>query len=199
MAIAAPLAQIGIRLGRAPGEKLRGAALRIVPSSASETLDFGGMFEERFDGRLRVVAVDRVAGRRVVFGSPGAPEATIEQAVSASCALPLVFPPALIGGREYVDGAIWSPTNADVAPASRDAQVLIVAPMAGIHGPFNALVRAAARAAVLLEGSAMKTRGARARIITPDRSSAVSIGRDLMSGSGLDHTQVSGYEQGLAL
>jgi NTE family protein len=199
MAIAAPFAQIGIRLGRAPGEKLRGAALRLVPSSASEALDFGGMFEQQFDGRLRVVAVDRVAGRRVVFGSPGAPPATVEQALTASCALPLVFPPAVIAGRDYVDGAIWSTTNGDVAPATREAQVLIVAPMASLHGPFSAPVRAASRAALLLEASAMKTRGARARIITPDRSSAVSIGRDLMSGSGLDHTQKTGYQQGLGL
>ena len=31
--------------------------------------------EPRFDGRLRVTAVDRGNGRRVVFGSPGAPRA----------------------------------------------------------------------------------------------------------------------------
>jgi NTE family protein len=197
MAIAAPFAQIGIRLGRAPGEKLRGAALRLVPSSASEALDFRGMFEQQFDGRLRVVAVDRVAGRRVVFGSPGAPPATIEQALMASCALPLVFPPAVIAGREYIDGAIWSTTNADVAPATRDAQVLIVAPMASLHGPFSAPVRAASRTALLLEASAMKTRGARARIISPNRHSSVLIGRNLMSDAHLPETHAAGYAQGL--
>jgi NTE family protein len=202
MAIAAPFAQLGLRVGRAPGEMLRSVALRLLSSSADEALDFGDAFGAdggRFDGRLRVIAVERATGRRVVFGAPGAPAATLAQALSASCALPLVFGPAVIDGREYVDGAIWSTTNADVAPATRDAQVLIVAPMASLHGPFNPIVRAAARAALLLESSAMKTRGARARIITPDRSSAVSIGRDLMSGSGLDHTQVSGYQQGLGL
>jgi NTE family protein len=200
MAIAAPFAQLGFRLGKSPGEALRSAALRLVPSSASETLDFGGAFGAdggRFDGRLRVVAVERASGRRVVFGSPGAPQATVEQAVTASCALPLVFAPAMIDGREYVDGAIWSTSNADVAPAQRDAQVLIVAPMASLYGPFNALVRSAARAALLLEASAMRTRGARARIITPDRSSAASLGRDLMSTERLAATQASGYGQGL--
>ena len=55
----------------------------------------------------------------------------------------MIFAPAVIEGVEYVDGALWSPTNADVAPVGRDAQVLLVSPMASRHGPFNAAVRAA--------------------------------------------------------
>lgn len=196
MAIAAPFAQLGLRLGKRPGELLRSAALGLVPSAADDTLDFGGAFNERFDGRLRVVAVDRRAGKRVVFGAPGAPQATVEQALRASCALPLVFSPAVIAGREYVDGAAWSPTNADVAPATRDAHVLILAPMASLHGPFMPAVRAAARAAMLVEGSALKARGAKVRLIAPDRDSAASIGRDLMSDTRLAETQGAGYAQG---
>jgi NTE family protein len=200
MAIAAPFAQLGLRVGKAPGQVLRSLALRLVPSSAEDAIDFGDAFGTdggRFDGRLRVVAVDRSTGRRVVFGSPGAPQATIAQALSASCALPLGFAPAVVDGREYVDGAIWSPTNADAAPARRDAQVLIVAPMASMYGPFHAAVRAASRASVLVEASALKARGASVRIISPDRNSSVSIGRDLMSGARLTETQEAGYAQGL--
>jgi NTE family protein len=201
MAIAAPFARIGLELGRAPGEALRGAALRLVPSSASETLNFDRAFGPHgggFDGRLRVVAVDRRSGQRVVFGAPGAPTATVAQALRASCALPLVFAPAVIGGREYVDGAVWSPTNADVAPATREARVLILATMASVHGPWNAPVRAASRAAMVVEASALKARGAQVRMITPDRASAVSIGGDLMADAGLDETRAAGYAQGLS-
>jgi NTE family protein len=200
MAIASPFAQLGLRFGRAPGAALRSVALRLVGSSAGEALDFGDAFGAdggRFDGRLRVVAVDRAAGRRVVFGSPGAPEATIAQALSASCALPLTFPPAVIGGREYVDGAIWSTTNADVAPASRDAQVLLLGPMTSLYGPFHQGVRALARAAMLLEASALKARGTSVRIISPDRNSSLQIGRDLMSNARLPETHAAGYAQGL--
>lgn len=200
LALAAPLARVGLRLGRVPGELLRVAALGAVPTSANDALDFAGAFppgKARFDGRLRVPAVDRSAGRRVVFGAPGAPPATVAQALAASCALPLIFPPAVIGGREYVDGATWSPTNADVAPAHRDMNVLIVAPMASLHGPFNAPVRAASRATMLVEASALKSRGARVRIITPDRNSAAAIGHDLMLDQGLPETNASGYAQGL--
>ncbi len=119
------------------------------------------------------------------------------QALTASCALPLVFPPAIISGREYVDGAIWSPTNADLAPAARDAHVLILATMASRHGPFHGPVRAASRAAMLIEASALKARGSHVRMIAPDRNSAVSIGSDLMSGAKLDETHAAGYAQGL--
>jgi NTE family protein len=171
-----------------------------LASSAGEALEFGDAFGcdgGRFDGRLRVVAVDRASGRRVVFGSPGAPEATVAQALSASCALPLTFAPAVIGEREYVDGAVWSTTNADAAPASRGAQVLIIAPMASAHGPFHAAVRLASRSTMLVEASALKARGAGVRLIFPDRGSAVSIGADLMRSTGLERTLLSGYQQGL--
>jgi NTE family protein len=202
MALAAPFARLGLRLGTLPGEIARSATLKLLPVSPGEALDFGGGFPPesiRFDGRLRVVAVERRSGKRVVFGSPGAPQATVEQALTASCSLPLVFPPAVIAGREYVDGAIWSTTNLDIAPATRDAQVLIVAPMTGLQGPFSAAVRAAARAALLLEASAMKTRGARTRIISPDRDAARSIGPNLMSDANLERTHAAGYAQGLVL
>ena len=201
MAIAAPFALLGVRVGKAPGEALRSAVLRAL-STASGTLDFHGAFPPssvRFDGRLRVVAVERRSGKRVVFGTPGAPQTTVEQALTASCALPLTFAPAVIAGREYVDGATWSPTNADVAPATREAQVLILSPMASLHGPFHQGVRALSRAAMLLEASALKARGARVRVVSPDRNSAVSIGRDLMSDARLDETHAAGYQQGLAL
>jgi NTE family protein len=202
MAIAAPFARVGLRLGTVPGEVLRGAALRVVPTETDEALDFRTAFppgRTRFDGRLRVAAVDRSSGKRVVFGAPVAPRATVAQAVSASCAIPMVFAPVVIGGRDYVDGAVWSPTNADVAPVDRQAQVLVLNPTGSYFGPLRLPIRVASRAASLLEASALIARGARVRVITPDRNSAVAIGSDLMSRAGLDQTLASGYQQGLSV
>ena len=87
----------------------------------------------RFDGRLRVATVDRRTGRRVMFGSPGAPMATVAEAVEASCTVPWLFAPVVIGGREYVDGGVWSPTNLDAAPAGRDTHVLCLNPTSAVH------------------------------------------------------------------
>ena len=78
------------------------------------------------DGRLLLCAVDRDSGRRVVFGSRSAPQATVGQAVAASCAIPGVFRPVLIRGKRYVDGGAWTPTNGDAAPAGRGDRVLKV-------------------------------------------------------------------------
>jgi hypothetical protein len=70
--------------------------------------------------------------------------------------------------------------------------------MASLYGPFHPGMRALSRAAMLLEASALKARGARVRIITPDRDSARSIGRDLISPDGLNETLAAGYQQGRA-
>ena len=118
--------------------------------------------EPRFDGRLRVAAVDRRNGRRVVFGSPGAPNASVAEAVAASCTVPWLFAPVTIGGREYVDGGVWSPTNLDAAPAGRDTHVLCLNPTASIQASSGvlAVVRSVSRTAVALEALVLRRRGA---------------------------------------
>src|ERR687889_352761 len=77
-----------------------------------------------WDGRLRITAVEVESGRRVVLGAPGAPELSVTQAVLASCAIPGVFRPLKAGGRTYVDGGAWSPTNMDVTEVEDGARVL---------------------------------------------------------------------------
>src|SRR3954467_11328334 len=73
----------------------------------------------RFDGRLRIAAVDKGRGKRVMFAAPGAPRAAVAEAVEASCSIPWVFRPVRIGDREYVDGGVWSVVNLAAAPPGR--------------------------------------------------------------------------------
>ncbi|MEU2253710.1 patatin-like phospholipase family protein [Nocardia xishanensis] len=88
------------------------------------------------DRRLRIVVVDAASGQRQVWDSgSGVPLAT---AVAASRSLPGAFPPVVVGGRYYIDGGVWSPTNADLA-ADSDV-VLVVEPFA--HRVPPALVQA---------------------------------------------------------
>jgi NTE family protein len=134
-----------------------------------------------------------------VFGSPGAPDASVAQAVQASCSVPFIFSPTVIGGHEYVDGGVWSLTNGDVAPAARGAHLLLLAPTAGLYGPLNPLLRTASRAAYLVEASVLSARGARVRAVTPGRQAAAAIGRELMSGARVEAILAAGYRQGLAL
>ena len=68
---------------------------------------------------LWICAARRTDGARVVFGRAGAPAATLADAVVASCAIPGYFSPVRIGGTEYFDGGVHSPTNATVVRRHR--------------------------------------------------------------------------------
>lgn len=87
---------------------------------------------------LWICAVRRTDGHRVVFGRPGSPPAALASAVLASCAIPSYFAPIEIGGVEYFDGGVHSPTNADVVRARELDVVIVVSPMSANHPPGNA-------------------------------------------------------------
>ena len=65
--------------------------------------------------RLFIVAADLDSGRAAPFGAPGFDDVPISEAVKASSALPGLYPPARIGGRDYVDGAVKKTLHASVA------------------------------------------------------------------------------------
>ncbi len=115
--------------------RARRPATREIPRLREALAGLGA----RFDGRLRVTAVDRASGRRVVFGAPGAPEADVVDAVLASCAVPWMFRPVEIGGRTYVDGGVWSAANLDAAPVRRGSVVLCLLPTATPRLAFDRL------------------------------------------------------------
>ena len=183
---------------------MRGTLLRRLPR-AHQTLD---RLEEhisslgaRFDGRLRVTAVDRNSGRRVVFGSPRAPRATVEQAVTASCTVPWLFAPVQIGGREYVDGGVWSPTNLDIAPVGQGAHVLCLNPTASLSATADVIgvFRRVSRTAAAVEALALRRRGATVRTFGPSAACAAEMGLNLMDRRPAPRVLAAGYRQGLEM
>jgi hypothetical protein len=64
---------------------------------------------------------------------------------------------------------------------------------------LNAALRAASRAALLVEASALTARQADVRSVTPNQEAAAAIGRALMSSARLPEILAAGYRQGLAL
>ncbi len=200
-----PVGPQALRLERLPGGLARRGVLALLPDGVHS---LGGLHRSierlraRFDGRLRVVAVERGSGRRVVFGAPGAPTATVGQAVTASCAIPGHFRPVRIGGREYVDGAAWSLVNLDAAPAGRRTELLCLNPTAGLPAATGSplgLLRTAVRSRQLLEVAALRRRGARLRTIGPAAPAARLMAPDLMDAARRDAVLRAGYAQGLAL
>ncbi|GAA3075381.1 patatin-like phospholipase family protein [Streptomyces goshikiensis] len=75
--------------------------------------------------RLVVTAVDALSGELAAFDRESG--AGLVDAVSASCAVPGVWPPVTVGQRRFIDGGIRSATNADLAAGY--ARVVIIAPM----------------------------------------------------------------------
>jgi NTE family protein len=205
-AIAASAAFAPLALGiAAPGGALvRGLMLRGVPhpvdtlASLRQAVDAGGA---RFDGRLRVSAVDRETGRRVMFGGPGAPPANVAEAVEASCAVPWLFAPVRIGGRDYVDGGVWSPTNLDAAPVGRDTRVLCLNPTASLAAghALMTMIRTVARSAASIEGLALRGRGARVQTIAPNAECAAAMGANFMATEPRVRVLSAAYRQGLQI
>jgi len=194
---AAPFAPLALA-GTAPGGAVaRAAALAAVPRGKRSLGGLARLVEQSgasFDGRLRIAAVDRRNGKRVVFGAPGSPDASVAQAVLASCSIPWVFKPVTIEGREYVDGGVWSPTNLDATPARRGIEVLCLNPTAASR-PLSSVSNAAA----LAESLALRARGARVRTLRPDSGAAEAMGHNLMDRSRVPEALAAGYAQGLAL
>ncbi len=92
---------------------------------------------DRWPDGLRICAIRRSDGARVVFGRPGAPPTRLAAAVLASCAIPSYFRPVTIGGVEYVDGGVHSATNADVLKAEGLDLVVVISSMSAAHGNAN--------------------------------------------------------------
>ena len=84
--------------------------------------------------RLFVVATELDTGHPVAFGGPGLDDVPISAAVQASAALPGLFPPSLINGRYYVDGALIKTLHASVALQEGADLVFCINPLV----PFDA-------------------------------------------------------------
>jgi NTE family protein len=203
-AVASPIAPTALRVTAPGGALARAAALKAAPRLRRTVPGIEGYVSglgSRFDGRLRVAAVDRSRGRRVMFGAPGAPKAQVASAVAASCAVPWLFSPVEIEGRKYVDGGVWSPTNLDAAPAGRGSEVICFMPTAtpmAARSPLGAL-RAATHAAALTERAALRARGARVRLVAPDAASGRVMGPNLMDRSLVSEAYAAGLAQGRGL
>jgi NTE family protein len=118
------------------------------------------------DRRLLITAVDAGSGEAKVFErDSGVP---LLDAVAASCAVPLVFPPVTINGRRYVDGGMRSLANADLA-AGCDRVVVLA--------PVTASLRRAGRISRQL---ASLGPGVRSVTVSPDAAARRTIGSNVL-------------------
>jgi predicted acylesterase/phospholipase RssA len=78
--------------------------------------------------QLYVIATDLDSGERAVFGQ-GHLQAPISQSIAASSALPMMYKPVKIGGKEYVDGGTRGNASIDLAIEQGASLVVCINPL----------------------------------------------------------------------
>jgi NTE family protein len=136
------MAELGALIGSGRNPELARArlgrvALETPPLATEEELRAGVHAMCPFPAwpsqRLLLTSVDAETGMFTAFSADSG--VSLTDAVTASCALPFVYPPAHVAGRRWVDGFIRSPANADLAAGY--ARVVVLAPMAEGFSPIG--------------------------------------------------------------
>jgi NTE family protein len=118
------------------------------------------------DRRLLIVAVDAESGEARTFDRDSG--ASLVDAVAASCAVPLVWPPITIAGRRYIDGGVRSLANADLASGCDRVVVL---------APITIALRRSGRIATQLASLGPEVRSA---VVSPDEQARKAIGSNTL-------------------
>jgi NTE family protein len=92
------------------------------------------------DNELFLTATDLDTCERIVFGLEGWDDVPISRAAAASTALPIVYKPVEIGGRQLVDGGIRSTTNVDIAVEQGAKFVVVVNPLVPYVNDFQKVI-----------------------------------------------------------
>jgi predicted acylesterase/phospholipase RssA len=86
---------------------------------------------------LYLAATDLDTCERIVLGAEGWDDVPISSAVRASTALPMVYKPHTVKGRELVDGGIVSTTNLDIAVEAGARLIVVINPLVPYVNDFS--------------------------------------------------------------
>ncbi len=134
------------------------------------------------DRDVRLGAVDAESGEPNVFTRDAG--VALVDAVAASSAFPGIWPPVTIGGHRYMDGAVRSPTNADLA-AGCDRVLVLTPSSAASPGPFGSL-----------EDEIKLLEPAEVRVVHADAASLAAFGTNPLSPSTRTPAAQAGREIG---
>lgn len=156
-----------------PGDRAKGRArlgraalrARTIPESQRRTAVAARVRRDDWPAaRLLVPAVDALTGEVQVFDRDSG--VSLIDAVAASCAVPLVWPPMTVAGRRYVDGGVRSVANVDLARGYD--RVVVIAPIVAAARRTD---RPAAQARALGPG-------VRTAVVSPTDAALTAIGRN---------------------
>jgi predicted acylesterase/phospholipase RssA len=89
------------------------------------------------EAELYLTATDLDTTERIVLGEGEWADVPISKAVAASGALPMVYEPVAINGREFIDGGIRSTTNVDVAVEHGAKFIIVINPLVPYVNDFR--------------------------------------------------------------
>jgi NTE family protein len=92
------------------------------------------------DKELYLTATDLDTCERVILGADDWDDIPISKAVQASTALPMIYKPVELKGRELVDGGIRSTTNVDIAVERGAKFIVVVNPMVPYVNDFQKVI-----------------------------------------------------------
>lgn len=143
--------------------RIAAVALRAGTISAQEWLEqFQKVPVPYWPERMLVTAVAASTGQRTVWGSGDGVDPHC--AVAASCSVPGMFPPVRVGDDHFVDGGLWSMTNADVLLEHPVRTAVVLAPIGSDAGIGLTAARSLKR-----EVAALEAAGINVEVITPAR------------------------------
>jgi len=136
--------------------------------------------------RLLITAVDADTGESGTFDSSSG--TSLIDAVSASCAVPGVWPPVRLNGRRWMDGGMRSAANADLA-AGFDRVVVLAPIWKGLR----------VMPAALAQGQELAIRGSAVVLVTPNAEAVTAMGRNVLDSAGRAAAARAGYAQAEAV
>jgi NTE family protein len=110
-----------------------------VADYVAEALSEDGRVDDfrLLDKELYLAATDLDTCERIVFGEEGWNDVPISKAVQCSTALPIVYKPVDLKGRQLVDGGIRSTTNVDIAVEKGAKFIVVVNPLVPFVNDFE--------------------------------------------------------------
>ncbi|MFJ6851144.1 patatin-like phospholipase family protein [Streptomyces sp. NPDC091271] len=151
--------------GRRLGALARDSRLAATADERRESIASRLPSPEWPEQHLLITAVDALTGALHTFDRTGT--VALTDAVTASCAVPAVWPVVSAGGGSWIDGGVHSPANAHLAAGYE--RVVVIAPTAS----GNKVIASPRAQAAELEAA-----GARVEVITPDAGTRKAIGRN---------------------
>ncbi|MEV2256198.1 patatin-like phospholipase family protein [Streptomyces sp. NPDC050147] len=183
-------AALGSRDPQRSIERLARTALRARTGPESDDFDtIGPLLGDVRDWperELRITAVDAQTGQLKLFDSHSG--VTLLEAVAASCAVPVVWPPVSVAGRRWIDGGSRSTANLQLARGYR--RVLAIVPLPQAVGPHPSASQQAAE---------LSDEGARVTLLSPDRAARRIMGRNMTDDTRRPAAARAGHAQASAL